>query len=505
MNLESVAFTSIPDFRPIPIQTSHIPPAKIALPRISRNLRAQSVPLSVETKFGDVRTPSRPPPLPSLVDFPNAAMLKRIRFRLAPGRTADPLMQHFSELNLCSALRNNLAKNEFVTPTPVQAQAIPPLLEGRDVVATAQTGTGKTLAFSIPVIEALAAVPRTKTIKVLILSPTRELAIQIDAAFRPLTQGLRIRTAVVVGGMSETHQLRDIQAGAEVVIATPGRLCDYLDRRLIDLSHTATVVLDEADRMLDMGFLPDLRLILAKLPAKRHTMLFSATMDPSVAGLVASYVRNPVRIAVEACAETAGRIDLFCYEVPQASKFDLLEHLLKQEEGSFLVFVATKESADRVTKYLERGQHKVASIHSDRSQNQRNAALEGFKDGLYRVLVATDVAARGIHVDDIAHVVNYDLPQEPENFVHRIGRTGRAGARGASWTFVTPLQRAEVRNYERTLGIEVQYRELPSLRRPIGLVADVDVFLASMSPSQASGKVPKPTKTSSLSRSRRRR
>ena len=428
-------------------------------------------------------------------------------------------MQHFSELNLCSALRNNLAKNEFVTPTPVQAQAIPPLLEGRDVVASAQTGTGKTLAFSIQVIEALAAVPRTKTIKVLILSPTRELAIQIDEAFRQLAHGMRIKTAVVVGGMSETNQLRDIEAGAEVVIATPGRLCDYLDRRLIDLSGAATVVLDEADRMLDMGFLPSLRIILDHVPSKRHTMLFSATMEQSVAGLVSSYVREPVWIAVEACAQTAANIDLFCYEVAQGSKFDLLEYLLKNEEGSFLIFVATKEGADRLTKFLERGRLKVTSIHGDRSQSQRNEALQGFKDGVYRVLVATDVAARGIHVDDIAHVVNYDLPQEPENFVHRIGRTGRAGARGASWTFVTPFERRDVARYERTLGIQVQFRELPPLPRPIGLITDLDAYFASMgaSPSLSASisqppiDAPKPTPTSTTttkkvpSRSRRRR
>ena len=414
-------------------------------------------------------------------------------------------MQHFSELNLCSALRDNLAKNQFVTPTPVQAQAIPPLMEGRDVVVTAQTGTGKTLAFSIPVIEALAAVPRTKTIKVLILSPTRELAIQIDEAFRQLVHGMRIRTAVVVGGMSESNQLRDIQAGAEVVIATPGRLCDYLDRRLVDLSGAATVVLDEADRMLDMGFLPDLRLILDKLPAKRHTMLFSATMAQSVAGLAGSYVRNPEWIAVEASAQTASQIDLYCYEVPRGSKFDLLEYLLKNEEGSFLVFVATKEGADRLLKFLEREHHKVAAIHGDRSQSQRNSALQGFKDGVYRVLVATDVAARGIHVDDIAHVVNYDLPQEPENFVHRIGRTGRAGARGASWTFVTPHELADVRSYERALGVQVQFRELPPLPRPIGLVADVDAFLASMNANLPPPNAPKPTPTQTFSSRRRRR
>jgi len=230
-------------------------------------------------------------------------------------------------------------------------------------------------------------------------------------------------------------------------------------------------------------------------------------MEQSVAGLVASYVHDPVRIAVEACEQTAGRIDLFCYEVAQGSKFDLLEHLLKTEQGSFLVFVATKEGADRLTKFLERGGHKVTSIHGDRSQSQRNTALQRFKDGAYRILVATDVAARGIHVDDIAHVVNYDLPQEPEYFIHRIGRTGRAGARGASWTFVTPIERSDVRNYERTLGIQVQYRELPSLPRPIGLITDVDAFLASMSSTSqpSSANAPKPAATRSFSPSRRRR
>ena len=414
-------------------------------------------------------------------------------------------MQDFSELNLCSALRNNLDQNGFVTPTPVQAQAIPPLMEGRDVVATAQTGTGKTLAFAIPLIEALAAMPRGKAIRVLILTPTRELAIQIDAAFRQLAHGMHIRTAVVVGGMRESNQLRDIKAGAQVVIATPGRLCDYLDRRLIDLSGAATVVLDEADRMLDMGFLPSLRTILDKLPAKRQTMLFSATMEQSVVGLVNSYVRDPVRIAVEASAETTGQIDFFGYEVAQGSKFDLLEHLLKREKGSFLVFVATKEGADRLAKFLERGRHKVASIHGDRSQSQRNESLQGFKDGVYRILVATDVAARGIHVDDIAHVVNYDLPYEPENFIHRVGRTGRAGARGASWTFVTPLERSDVRNYERALSIRVQFRELPLLPRPIGLVTDVNAFLASMSTGQPSSTGPRPATMRRYSGSRRRR
>ena len=413
-------------------------------------------------------------------------------------------MNHFTELNLCSILRNNLAKNEFVTQTPVQAQAIPPLLEGRDVVATAQTGTGKTLAFAIPIIEALTAVPRSKAIKVLILSPTRELAIQIDVAFRQLAEGTRIRTAVVVGGLSEARQLRDIKAGAEVVIATPGRLCDYLERRLIDFSGTTTVVLDEADRMLDMGFLPSLQTILRELPAKRQTMLFSATIERSVAHLVDTYVHKPVRIAVGIATKPADQVDLFCYEIEERSKFDLLVHLLKHEKGSFLVFARTKEGADRLAKFLEREKCKVACIHGDRSQRERNEALQGFKDGVYRVLVATDVAARGIHVDDIAHVVNYDLPQEPEGFIHRVGRTGRAGARGASWTFAVPLERSDVRNIESVLGVKVHYRELPPLPRPIGLVSDVQEFLASMGTSQPAGNAPARTFTRSFSSGRRR-
>ena len=411
----------------------------------------------------------------------------------------------FSGLGLSAKVTDAVVAAGYTKPTEIQAQAIPLVLQKRDIIGIAQTGTGKTLAFAIPLIEALAAVPRAESISVLILTPTRELAIQIDAAFRQLAHGMHIRTAVVVGGMSESNQLRDIKAGAQVVIATPGRLCDYLDRRLIDLSGAATVVLDEADRMLDMGFLPSLRTILEELPAKRQTMLFSATMEQSVEGLVKSYVRNPVRIAVEASAETTGQIDFFGYEVAQGSKFDLLEHLLKHEKGSFLVFVATKEGADRLAKFLQRGRHKVASIHGDRSQSQRNESLQGFKDGVYRVLVATDVAARGIHVDDIAHVVNYDLPYEPENFIHRVGRTGRAGARGASWTFVNPLERSDVRNYERALGIQVQFRALPLLPRPIGLVMDVSAFLASMSAPQPSSTGPEPATIKRHSGNRRRR
>jgi ATP-dependent RNA helicase RhlE len=415
-------------------------------------------------------------------------------------------MTHFSELNLCTALRTNLEKNNFVIPTPVQAQAIPPLMEGRDVVATAQTGTGKTLAFAIPILEALMAMPRSKSIKALILSPTRELAIQIEEAISELTPGTRITTAVVVGGMSEARQLRDVAQGAEIVIATPGRLCDYIDRRLINLSETAMIVLDEADRMLDMGFLPSLRLILDKLPAKRQTMLFSATIETSVAHLVHSYVRDHVRVEIGASTRPAEQVDLYCFEISERSKFDLLLHLLKREEGSVLVFTSTRMGADRLAKFLSWADISCTVIHGDRTQSERNQALQGFKDGAFRVLVATDVAARGIHVDGIAHVVNYDLPQVPEDFIHRVGRTGRAGARGSSWTFALPMERADIRGIEKMLNIKIEYQDVPPLPHPLGLIADDGVIAASEAVS-----APKPPekpparKVRSFSPGRRRR
>jgi len=381
-------------------------------------------------------------------------------------------MTHFSELGLSDTIRKNLDSNSFVIPTPVQAQAIPPLLKGRDVVATAQTGTGKTLAFAIPILEALLKVPRSKTIKALIVSPTRELAIQIDKAIGELTHGTHISTAVVVGGMSEAHQLQQIGKGAEIVIATPGRLCDYLERRVVSLDKASIVVLDEADRMLDMGFLPSLRAILEKLPAKRQTALFSATMETSVAHLVHSYVHDAVRIEIGATTRPAEKVDLYCFEIEARSKSDLLLHLLRQVKGSMLVFAATRVGADRLAGTLTRAGVSCTVMHGDRSQSERNQALQGFKDGRFRVLVATDVAARGIHVDDIAHVVNYDLPQIPEDFIHRVGRTGRAGARGSSWTFATPLERTDIRGIEKMLDLRIEYQDVPSLPPPIGLVPE---------------------------------
>ena len=371
-------------------------------------------------------------------------------------------MNNFSELNLCSALRSNLAKHGFVTPTPVQAQAIPPALAGHDVVATAQTGTGKTLGFALPLLQRLVSKTGAPGVRAVVLSPTRELAIQINEAFLQLVPGTGIQPAVVVGGMNEKTQLNAIRRGAQVVIATPGRLCDFLQRNLVNLRGVETVVLDEADRMLDMGFLPSIRAILTGVPASRQTLLFSATIEKSVAHLIESYVRNPVRVAIGAITKTADQVNLHVYEVEHERKLDLLVHLLGEEQGAFLVFARTKRGTDRLAKNLARAGVNAGRIHGDRTQAQRNQALGAFKSGTHRVLVATDVAARGIHVDNIAHVVNYDLPQAPEDFIHRAGRTGRAGARGTASTFSTRAERSDLRKIERALNLRLTTREIPA-------------------------------------------
>ncbi len=370
-------------------------------------------------------------------------------------------MNNFSDLVSSPVLRKNLAAQGFVTPTPVQAQAIPPATLGRDVVATAQTGTGKTLAFALPILQALSSKPLTPGPQAVILSPTRELALQIHDTFALLLSGTGIRAAVVVGGMSEAGQLKSIRQGAQVIIATPGRLCDFLDRKLVTLAAARIVVLDEADRMLDMGFLPAVESILRKTQSDRQTLFFSATMEASVARLIGKHLKDPVRITVGSISKPAERIDMHVYEVEQDRKLALLHHLLVSEQGSFLVFARTKRGAERLAKKLHTAGVKATAIHGDRSQNQRNQALRGFQTGQYRVLVATDVAARGIHVDDIAHVVNFDLPQQPEDFIHRVGRTGRAGARGVASTFAARAERRDIQNIERTLKVNLTLKETP--------------------------------------------
>jgi ATP-dependent RNA helicase RhlE len=367
-------------------------------------------------------------------------------------------MNNFSELSVSAQLKSNLSKHGFTAPTPVQALAIEPALAGRDVVATAQTGTGKTLAFVLPLIERLA---HRKGVCALVLSPTRELAIQIDETFAKMAPGSGLRAAVVVGGLGENAQLNAIRRGAQVVIATPGRLYDFLSRKLVNLGSIEIAVLDEADRMLDMGFLPTIERILRATPSARQTLLYSATMETSVAHLVGDYVRDPVRVEVGSTTRPAEQVDLHVYEVEQTGKQALLESMLRDEQGSFLVFARTKHGADRLAGRLAESGFKTAAIHGDRNQKQRNQALKGFQDGYYRVLVATDVAARGIHVEGIAHVVNYDLPQVPEDFIHRVGRTGRAGARGCATTFAGRLERGDVARIERTIGIKLTRKHVP--------------------------------------------
>jgi ATP-dependent RNA helicase RhlE len=344
-------------------------------------------------------------------------------------------------------------------------------MQGLDVVATAQTGTGKTLAFLLPILQRLlsekpAETPEESTprlnghakhhkkssiaIRSLILAPTRELALQIADSFGIMSVDTGLRCAVVVGGLSEQTQLSALRRGVQMVIATPGRLEDFLDRRLVDLSKVSVLVLDEADRMLDMGFLPAIEKILGLLPQERQSLFFSATMEQSVERLIKRNSKNPVRIEIKNLAgRTPDQVDLHMYETDNDMKVHLLRHLLGQEEGSFLVFARTKHGADRLAKKLSLYGVKTVAMHGDRTQNQRNQALAGFREGRYRVLVATDVAARGIHVDSVAHVVNFDLPQAPQDFIHRVGRTGRAGQRGSASTFYLRGERSEIKRIER--------------------------------------------------------
>jgi ATP-dependent RNA helicase RhlE len=371
-------------------------------------------------------------------------------------------MKTFSELALSPYVMERLTAARFTVPTPVQAAAIPEALKGKDVLATAQTGTGKTLAFLIPIIEKLLR-QDGRGIAALVLVPTRELAMQIVDQYNVLRGKKLSPAALVVGGLSEGPQLNALRKGARFVVATPGRLEDYLDRRLVQFPALQTLVLDEADRMLDMGFLPAIRRIASILPKDRQTMCFSATLEASVAHLVADYTRNPVRLTFGSTLKPAENVRLQAFEVPFDGKQEMLRRLLNKESGLCLVFSRTKRGTERIARGLARQGINAAMIHGDRSQSQRTAALEGFQQGRFRVLVATDVASRGIHVQDIAHVINYDLPEIAENFIHRVGRTGRAGELGVASTLFSRDQRTELFQLERTLGIKME-------RMPVGAV-----------------------------------
>jgi ATP-dependent RNA helicase RhlE len=364
-------------------------------------------------------------------------------------------MQSFTELPLSAYVQERLSVAKFLIPTPIQTAAIPQALAGKDVLATAQTGTGKTLAFLIPVIERLLG-KVTPGISTLVLVPTRELAMQVVDQYNALRGNKLTPAVLVVGGLSEGQQLTALRRGARMVVATPGRLEDFLDRRLIDFRSLQMLILDEADRMLDMGFLPAIRRIASVLPKERQTLCFSATLEASVVHLVNDYMRNPVRLAFGSTLKPSENVRVQAFEVAADRKQEMLHRLLSKEKDRCLVFARTKRGAERLAKTLNREGFAAAMIHGDRSQSQRTAALTGFQQGRYQILVATDLASRGIHVEDIAHVINYDLPEAAENFIHRVGRTGRAGNLGVASTLFTRDQRTDLYQLERTLGIRME-------------------------------------------------
>jgi ATP-dependent RNA helicase RhlE len=392
----------------------------------------------------------------------------------------------FVDFNVSQSLKDRLTAAGFVKPTPVQAQAIPPALEGDDILATASTGTGKTLSFLIPMIDRLESisVPSTRGAKTpilsLILLPTRELAMQVLEQYHRICPTLKNDAVLVCGGLSENTQLEQVSRGPRLIVATPGRLEDYLRRRAISLKDVDMLVLDEVDRMLDMGFLPAIKRIVQALPRDRQTMCYSATLDGNIREIVRDYVHNPVRVEIGSTSKPSDRVELRVYQVMQDQKLSQLHKMLTEELGTYLVFARTKHGADRVANKLQKLGHSTEVIHGDRSQSQRTAALRNFTIGKARILVATDVAARGIDVSHIAHVVNYDLPNGSDDFVHRIGRTGRAGANGIASTFITPLEKGDARKLERELkvkfgwfeadkGLEKEMRNAPiDLSKPAG-------------------------------------
>ena len=370
----------------------------------------------------------------------------------------------FTSLGLGPKITKALHEQGYVEPTPIQAKAIPAVLEGRDVIGVAQTGTGKTAAFVLPMLERLSAVPRRRRMRALVIAPTRELVVQTEENVRVYGSHLDLQYATVYGGVSEHSQIAALRRGVDLVVATPGRLIDLMARRHVDLSELAFVVLDEADRMLDMGFLPDIRRIMAALPANRQTLLFSATMSPEIEKIAAEFLRNPVTAQIGPRATPVVSVTQSVIEVSRDLKVDALLQLLTGAKFEMvLVFSRTKHGADKIARKLTAGGITTATLHSNRTQGQRIQALKRFRSGEVRVLVATDIAARGIDVDGISHVINYDFPPQPEDYVHRIGRTGRMLAIGDAISFVTPDDHVTLRQLEKFLG-----RGLPRIKLTLG-------------------------------------
>ncbi|MBI5799946.1 MAG: DEAD/DEAH box helicase [Verrucomicrobia bacterium] len=360
----------------------------------------------------------------------------------------------FNALNLDANILRAIADAGYTEPTPIQTQAIPHILSGHDMIGIAQTGTGKTAAFTLPILTKLAATDgQARGTRVLVLAPTRELVVQIEENIRAYGKHLPLKMATVFGGVGEHFQIKALQAGLDIIVATPGRLMDLMGRRYADFTKLQYLVLDEADRMLDMGFLPSIRTIVRSLPKQRQTLLFSATLSREIEGLTHEFQHSPKLVQIGRRSNPAETVTQWAYEVPRSRKVALLGHLLKEPTMNMvLVFVRMKHSADRLARQLETHGVTCATLHSNRSQNQRLRALRDFKSGVVRVLVATDIAARGIDVDGISHVVNFDFPMHSEDYVHRIGRTGRAHAVGDAISFVTPEDHGELRSLERFIG-----------------------------------------------------
>jgi ATP-dependent RNA helicase RhlE len=368
-------------------------------------------------------------------------------------------LKTFEELDLVTELQRALADEDYKTPTPIQAQTIPAALRGRDILGCAQTGTGKTAAFALPILNDLGKKQRKAQPNkplVLVLAPTRELAIQIGKSFATYGQHLRVRQVLVYGGVNQANQVRALRRGAHVLVATPGRLLDLMNQGHVELDQLSAFVLDEADRMLDMGFLPDIKRIIKQLPRNRQSLFFSATLAPSIVELSRRLLRDPISVNVTPKTKSLELIEQRVIFVEKRAKATLLKTMLRSDDVErTLVFTKTKRAANLLVSQLLKSGFSAAAIHGNKSQNARQRALEAFRVNEIQVLVATDVASRGIDIDEITHVVNYDLPLEPENYIHRIGRTGRAGAKGIAVSFCTPLERGELRAIEKLIGQKV--------------------------------------------------
>ena len=361
----------------------------------------------------------------------------------------------FTKFGLSPAVLEGVKAMGYIEPTPIQLRTIPLMLSGRDVIGSAQTGTGKTAAFALPILSQLGE-PGNVT-RALILEPTRELAAQVETHFRDLARFTRIRVAVVFGGVGYGHQIDALKTGVDVIVATPGRLLDHIERGTCRLGHVKFLVLDEADRMLDMGFLPDVRRIVEQCPRQRHSSLFSATVPPQIETLIQWAMKDPETVEIGLRRSPAETVKHVVYPVAEDQKTDLLRALLDQVKyDSVIVFCRTKNRADRIGHMLKKNNHAVATLHSNRTQREREQALRGFRDGHYEVLVATDIAARGLDVADVSHVINFDVPQHPEDYVHRIGRTGRAQALGDAFTLMVAEDGAHMAAIERFIGRKIE-------------------------------------------------